>query len=133
MEEDKKDFGKMVGKLDTLFQETQLNCRDLANSSSNQELAIKALKACNGCVKFLDYPEKNFDYMRKFLDGKFYEFLNIVKEVFVKMIMFDQVDIFSLEKWAAKEPETLFFANLLSIIERQKVTDSASGMRVFKR
>jgi glycosyltransferase involved in cell wall biosynthesis len=27
----------------------------------------------------------------------------------------------------------LFFANLLSIVGRQKVTDSASGMRVFKR
>ena len=26
-----------------------------------------------------------------------------------------------------------FFANLLSILGRQKVTDSASGMRVFKR
>lgn len=121
MIDDEEKLKSLIKKLKIILHETQIYCQKMINDSENQELISNTLLSCNSCQEYLDYVEINFNNMRQFLNGRYYKVLNLIKELFVKIIIFTDTNFFSIEKWSEKNTLTLFFANYIILNQNYRV------------
>lgn len=121
MTEDEVKLKSLIKKLKIILRETQIYCQKMINDSEYQELISNTLLSCNSCHEYLDYVEIDFNNMRQFLNGRYYKILNLMKELFVKIIIFSETNFFSIEKWSEKNTLTLFFANYIILNQNYRV------------
>lgn len=115
---------KVIKRLKIILHESQIFCEKILNDpeqKNHEELVTQALLLVNQVREYLDSTEITFKNMRKFLDNKYYKLLNIMKELFVNMIILSDTNFLSMEKWSERNATTLFFANYIILNQNYRI------------
>ncbi len=108
---DDKKLLSIVKRLKIIMSETETYGRILVKNSEFSGLYHNFLLACNNCMKLIKSSEVNHLELRKLVDGEYRRLLNIMKDLFLKVVLGSKTDYFSLDQWKLKNPVTLFFGN----------------------
>jgi serine/threonine-protein kinase RsbW len=108
--EDKK-LKSLVKRLKIILRETEIYALDLHKAPNHQASYRDFLLACNNCLKRVRSSEINHVELRKLVDGEYRHLLDVMKELFFKVVLGSKTDYFSIDHWKAKDPITLFFGN----------------------
>lgn len=109
--DDEKKLKGLLKRLKLIMSETEIYGRTLLKIADHKNLYHDFLLACNNCLKIIKTAEINTEELRKLVDGEYRRLLNIMKDLFFKVVLGSKQDFFSMERWKSKDPVTLFFAN----------------------
>jgi hypothetical protein len=109
--EDEKKLKMLLKRLRLIMSETEVYGRVLVKREEHRALYHDFLLVCNNCLKIIKTAEIAPEELRKLVDGEYRRLLNIMKDLFFKVVLGSKQDFFSMERWNSKDPVTLFFAN----------------------
>ena len=113
MEENVRKLQSIIKQAKIIIHETLIYTKNLILESSNKELMWSAISYGKLCNHDLETRAINFNTMREFMDNHYYKLLNVIKDLFVKLMLISGGDHFTMEKWQEKDKLTLFFANYI--------------------